>query len=201
MDTMTGVSVCIHLVQGKDIQQQIVHLSKKIAPRLIIIGKHNYHNWFGFLNTVIPGLLARTTSCPVLTVKTGSLHNKIKSIVFPVQPIVNSRKIDLLVTLARKYRARIHLVIPAGGGNENESYLYREFIDTYRTLKASLNCPIEYTMVRGNNIARAALHFAELIKADMILVNPDAEQGLFKLRSQQVTDQVKGNSKLEVLSV
>ncbi|MEP7279056.1 MAG: universal stress protein [Bacteroidota bacterium] len=201
IESFPGISIETHLRKGHSIQQQVIRLAKQLNPQLIIIGKHNYHNWFSFLNTITPSKLAKGTNCPVLTVKMGSLHNKIRSIVFPVQSFVPNRKIALLVALVKRYRARVYLIILVDPPGEANPPLYDAFIDTYRMLKASLNCPIEHEIVTGTSLAKEALHFAEKIQADMILLHPDAETRLSSFTKQQVSDVVKGNSKLEVLSV
>ncbi|MEP6747016.1 MAG: universal stress protein [Bacteroidota bacterium] len=200
-EKIPGLTVEIHLFKGLNVQHHIVTLAKKLLPQMIIIGKHNYHNWFSFLNTIDPDKLGRLTSCPVLTVKMGSLRNRVKSIVFPVKCFVPNRKIDMLITIARKYRARVYLVILVNPVNEQPTPLYTAFIDTYRLLKASLNCPVEHTMVTGNNLAKASLDFAHSINADMILVSPETETRISLLTGKQVNDVIKGDSKLEILSV
>ena len=201
LETIPGLRVQIHLFKGGKVRHLIATLARKLQPQLIIIGKHNYHNWFTFLNTIDPEKLGKLTNCPVLTVKTGSLHNKIKSIVFPVKCFVPNRKIDLLITIAKKYRARVYLVILVNPVDEKPTPLYSAFIDTYRLLKSSLSCPIEHKVVTGTNLAKAALDFAQSINADMILVSQESETRISLLTGQQVNDVIKGNSKLEVLSV
>lgn len=201
LENAPDLKVQCHVFKGHSILHHLVKLAKKLSPQLIVVGKHNYHNWFTFLNTIDPNKLGRLTSCPVLTVKMGSLHNKIKSIVFPVKCFVPNRKIDLLITIAKKYRARVYLVILVNPSTEEPTPLYTAFIDTYRLLRSSLNCPIEHRAVTGTNLAKASLDFAQSINADMILVSADVETKISLLTGQQVNDVIKGNSKLEVLSV
>jgi len=197
-----GIHVETYLREGYSVQQQVQSMAIKIQPQLIIIGKHNYHKWFSFLNTIDPDKLGKSTSCPVLTVKLGSLHNKIRSIVFPVKTFVPNRKIDLLITIAKIYRARIYLVILTDSEkNAEPSPLCQAFVETYRLLKSSLTTPVEHKIATGPNLARASLDFARSINADMILISPDAEARISLLTRQQVNNVVKGNSKLAVLSV
>ncbi|HEY4147893.1 MAG TPA: universal stress protein [Chitinophagaceae bacterium] len=200
-ETRPDLQVEIHLLNGKNIHNHIVQLAKITNPQLIIIGKHNYHNWFSFLNTVFPAKMAKQTGCPVLTLKAGSLHNKIKTIVFPISGFVPKRKIELLQKLTLKYRARVYLVTLTEEPGRNDSNAYYAFIDTYRLLKSGLNCPIEHKVIPGNNLAKAALRFAEVIRADMILVTPDTETRVSLIQNKQLTDIVKADSKLEILAV
>ncbi len=200
-ESYPGVHVSIHLKKAGKVQPAITQLAKKLRPELIIIGKHNYHNWFPFLNTLKPAVLAGDTGCPVLTAKLGSLHNKIKSIVYPVQTVVPDKSLEMLITLARKYRARIYLLLPENRSSPVSEPLYNSFIETYRQLKATVNTPIEHATVPGHNLAKAALQFAQSMKADLLLINPKPNGKQSVLRSHPVNDFVKGNSKLEVLAL
>lgn len=201
-DIYPGIKVETYMRKAYSVQLEVSNIAKEIQPQLIIIGKHNYHNWLNFLNTIDPDKLAKSTNYPVLTAKLGSLHNKIKSIVFPVKTFVPNRKIELLIAIARIYRARIYLIILTDAEkNAEPSPLCHAFVETYRLLKSSVTTPIEHKIVNGSNLAKAALDFAGSINADMILVSPDVEDKISLLTRQQVNDVVKGNSKLAVLSV
>jgi nucleotide-binding universal stress UspA family protein len=201
VERFPDIVVETHLLKGKTVQQQIILLAREVNPQLIIIGKHSYHNWFAFLNTVIPARLAKLTRCPVLTAKMGSLHNKIKSIVFPIQHLLPNRKTDMLILLAKRYRARIYLVIPGDRPPLEANALNNAFIETYRILKSQINCPIEHKILPGANLTKSALQFARIIGADMILLSPGEIASSTILHNLNITDRVRGDSKLEILSV
>ncbi len=197
-----GLAVKSHVVRGGNVQREIARLAKKVGAAFIIIGKHNYHKWFNFLNTVFPNQLARSTGSAVLTLKTGSLHNRIRSIVMPVSNTgknVPAYKLDLVVQLARKYRARVYLVMLYYDAPEGTPNRYNGVINAFRMLRGSLNNPIEYKVVSGPTLSKASMEFAYKVNADLILL--DAAGSLFPHVRVQETDRMRADSKLEVLSV
>lgn len=196
-----SVRVALHLVRAGHVQSAIARIASSIEPGLIIIGKHRAHNWCTFLNTVSPGTLALATQCPVLTVKTGSLRNKVRSIVYPVNGALTGKKMELLIGLSGRYRARLYLAKQMSAGEDGMKTGYNDFIETYRMLKHSVNCPIDYVVLPGPSLSLSALHFAETIKADMLLVPPGRNITTVGLPNPQVNDLIKGDSKLEVLSI
>ena len=86
-------------------------------------------------------------------------------------------------------------------GRQKTAPIYNTFIETYRMLRAAINTPIAHMVIPGVNFTKAVLQFAESVKADMILVDPVQQGRVSILPGQQLNDLIKGNSKLEVLSV
>lgn len=201
LENRPSVRVVLQVVRAGNIQSAIARFALSINPEMIIIGKHRAHKWCTFLNTVSPGTLALATQCPVLTVKTGSLRNKVRSIVYPVNGVLTSKKMDVLIGLSGRYRARVYLAKQMSVDEDGMKASYTEFIDTYRLLKQSVNGPIDYVVLPGPSLALSALHFAETIKADMLLVPPGRSITTVGLPNPQVNDLIRGDSKLEVLSI
>src|ERR1043166_1361899 len=153
---------------------------KEIKPELIIIGKNSNHKCFSLFNSVCPNGLAKTTGYPVLTVMKKTVDTRIKIVVVPVGSFIPSRKIELVIELAKKYRAAIHLVtIP--NKIDFEEIRGNSFLETYRILKNGLTSPIEHHILKGNNLPKAILEYAECIGADLILVNPGSETRISNL--------------------
>lgn len=201
LENHPSVRVVLHVLRAGNVQSAIARLALSVEPELIIIGKHRAHNWCTFLNTVSPGTLALATQCPVLTVKTGSLRNKVRSIVYPVNGALTAKKMEVLVGLSGRYRARVYLAKHMSADEDGMKASYTDFIDTYRLLKQSVNGPIDYVVLPGPSLALSALHFAETIKADMLLLPPGRSITTAGLPNPQVNDLIRGDSKLEVLSI
>lgn len=201
MENHPAVQVVLHNVRAGNVQSAIARIAMSIKPELIIIGKHRAHNWCTFLNTVSPGTLALATQYPVLTVKTGSLRNKVRSIVYPVNGALTGKKMEVLIGLSGRYRARVYLAKQMSVGEESAKAGYTDFIETYRLLKHSVNCPIDYVILPGPSLSLSALHFAETVKADMLLLPPGRSITTVGLPNPQVNDLIRGDSKLEVLSI
>jgi hypothetical protein len=183
------------------VQKAIVYKAKEINADLIIIGKHSYHKWFTFLKTVSANKIAKITDCPVLTFKPGSIYTKIKSIVVPIGPVVPQKKVDFIVALKQKFRISIHLVtVISKRQNANEFSAY-SLLETYRFLKDTVQCPLNHEVLHGENIAKSAFAYAKDIKADMLLVEPEVETKLSSFPIKHIIDELKPNSKLQILTV
>lgn len=174
--------------------------AKEIKPQLIIIGKNDTAKYFSLFKSVCPNRLAKSTGYPVLTVMKKTLYTKIKIIVVPVGSIIPSRKIDLVIEFAKKYRAAIHLITIPDEIVIDESK-GSSFLETFRILKKSLTSPIEHHIMKGNNLPKAILEYAECVGADLILVNPGTETKISSLTGKHINDALTTPSKLRILSI
>jgi len=182
------------------IYAKIRDAAKEIKPELIIIGKNGNHKWLSSFNSVCPNGLAKTTGYPVLTVMKKTVDTKIKIIVVPVGSFIPSRKIELVIELAKKHRAAIHLVtIP--NKIDFEETKGNSFLETYRILKNVLTSPIEHHILKGNNLPEAILEYAQCIRADLILVNPGSETRISNFTGKHINDALTTYSKLKILSI
>ena len=170
-------------------------------PDVIIIGKNSHHTTFPFLNTVSPGRIAKETGFPVLMVKPGSIDSKVKSIVVPVGLSVPKRKIELLVALRKKFRISIHLVTFLQKNPGTNEYAAFALVDTYKSLKELAHCPLGHEVLKGENIAKSTLKYAQQIKADMLLVDAEKETRITSLSGKHISDVLLPDSRLQILTV
>ena len=198
-ETLPNTKVNTHLRQGM-VQRQIQEAAREIKPELIIIGKNGHPKWFSLFNPIYPNTLARSTGYPVLTVMKRSIHTKIKTIVVPVGSFIPIRKIELVIELAKKYRAAIHLVTIPDNFDLSETN-GNSFLETFRILKTGLTNPIEHHILKGNNFPRAILEYAECIRADLVVVNPGSETRISNLSGKHINDVLATSSTLKILSV
>lgn len=187
-------------VREGTIYRSIQDAAKELKPELIIIGKNSSHKYFSLFNSVCPNGLAKSTGYPVLTVMKNTGDTKIKNIVVPVGSFIPNRKIELVIELAKKYRASIHLItIP--NEIDFEKTKGNSFLETYRILKTSLTSPVGHHILKGNNFPKAILEYAECIGADLILVNPGSETKISNLTGKHINDALTTSSKLKILSI
>ena len=182
------------------IYAKIHDAAKEIRPDLIIISKNSNHKWFSLFKSVCPNGLAKTTGYPVLTVMKKTVDTKIKTIVVPVGSFIPSRKIKLVIELAKKHRAAIHLVTIPNKIDFGETK-GNSFLETYRILKNVLTSPIEHHILKGNNLPKAILEYAQCIGADLILANPGSETRISNFTGRHINDALTISSKLKVLSI
>jgi nucleotide-binding universal stress UspA family protein len=204
-----------HILKGVSTQRMIIECSKMLAPDLIVIGKQNHRlqwtfshprywpllhprHWLPF-QSISPSTLARKTNCPVLTAKPGSIDSRTKVILIPIRNFLPKRKLEWGVLLATRYRAQIHLLAIR---EKQHDGMPQVFLEAYHHLRESLHHPIEFSTVMQQNPARAALDYAELIMADLILVNPATESDITGFTgSRHISDLLERDSKIQVLDV
>jgi hypothetical protein len=123
-----------------------------------------------------------------------------KIIVIPISGSLSERKLEWGIMLARKYKARIHLL--ALQESVEEGQMSGVFLRAYHYLRGKLCMPIEFSTSRQHNPARAALDYAEMVQADLILVNPETESWVGGLRgARHISDLLGKNSGIQVLEV
>ena len=195
------VNVVADLAYSMNIEGAIIEKAKEIKADIIVIGKHSHHNWLTFMNTVFPNNIATATGYPVLTFKPGSIYTKLRSIVVPVGPEVPQKKVDLIMALKQKFRITIHLVTVINKKQNANKFSAYSLLETYRYLRDIVQCPLDHEVLHGENVAQSAFEYAKNIKADMLLVEPESETKLSSFPSKHIIDELKPNSKLQILAV
>lgn len=198
-ETIPQTKVKIYFSEGS-VQNKILEFAKQIKPQLIIIAKKRGWKLFKFPASIKPYRLAKSSTCPVLTISNSSMQNKIKTIVVPVRSFIPYRKIELAIEFAKRDRAKIHVVTLQSKmlvWNTDRNYLF----ETYRLLKSRLTNAIEYHVLNGTNLPKATLDYAKHIGADMILANPCSETKITAFTGKHMNDLLLTSSKLQILSV
>jgi nucleotide-binding universal stress UspA family protein len=195
------VKVIADVAHSMKIEKAIIEKAKAIKADIIVIGKHSSHNWLTFMNTVFPNNIAKQTGYPVLTFKPGSIYTKLRSVVVPVGPEVPQRKVELIMALKQKFRITIHLVTVISKKQNANKFSGYSLLETYRYLKDIVQCPLNHEVLHGENVAQSAFEYAKSIKADMLLVEPESETKLSSFPAKHIIDEVKPNSKLQILAV
>lgn len=200
-----GPEIKTHILKGA-VQKMIIECANMLTPDIIIIGKQNQRRRWSptwainlLTNTtkLSPDTLARKTNSPVLTAKPGSIDSRTRVIVIPIRDFLPQRKLEWGILLARRYRAQVHLL--AIQKDSHEEALPQAFLKAYHQLRESLHHPIEFSAITRHDLARATLSYAELIMADLILLNPATESGIGG--SRHISDLLKRDSKIQVLDV
>jgi nucleotide-binding universal stress UspA family protein len=195
------VKVKTHVLQGRNVQQMIIECAGLLNPDLIVIGKKNPPRRWSFFRGILPDVIAKESNCPVLTVKPGSADSRTRIILIPIRDILPERKLEWVVMLAKRYRAQVHL-LAIQERVEAKQALPKVFLKAYHHLRERLHHPVEYSATGRQNTAKAALDCAELIMADMIVLDPETESGMSGLAGyRHISDLLRKDSKIQVLDV
>ncbi len=115
--------------------------------------------------------LTKESDCPVLVITPGCLNHPIKTILINVGSFIPEKKIEVALEFARRYRAHIYLVTILNNMDTNKKTYGDAFYKTYKILKDYGHEP-DYKILTGNDSTEALLRHAQMVKADMILLNP-----------------------------
>jgi len=191
-----------HVLVGRSVQRTIIECTQLLRPDLVVIGKSEppkrWLPWRG----VFPDVIAKKSNCPVLTVKPGSAESRTRVILIPIRNFLPERKLEWAVLLAKRYRAQVHLLAIQDRQEHKDWALPQVFLKAYHQLREHLHHPIDYSATGKQSTAKAALSCAELIMADMIVVNPETESGVSGFVSyRHISDLLKKDSKIQVLDI
>ena len=186
--------------QHVSIEKGIIEKALKILPDLIVIGKKSSHSRLPFLNTVVPATVLHKTKCAVLTVKPGSIHNKIKKIVVPVTDHIPDSKMNVIASLCQKDSISVFLVMFKSDNNIPEQFSSSSLLKLYQQLRTLVYCQVEYAILHGSNKPKAILSFAEKNNADILLLNSESETRV-GWPGRHISDVILPGSKVQVLSL
>jgi nucleotide-binding universal stress UspA family protein len=188
-----------HEVIGK-VNEVVNKYSRDLTINLIVLPAKK-ETWFKelFFESTAKKII-RCVDSEVLCVYDGSISNKLKKIVLPIGKFIPKRKIRLAYELAKKFAANVHLISLNKNGSVNSEDT-KILMASYQYLKDITNIPIECRTVPGDNLAQAAVHYAENIGADLILVNAGAESLFKRTVLQRWGGNIVNHSSIPVLSV
>lgn len=182
------------------VQEGIEKKALQLNADLIIIGKNSHHSWFPFLNTVVSSELVRKTGIPVLTVKPGSFHNKMRKVVLPISTQNVREKMEIITTICRRFKVQIYLVTFFDDASEPPGFYASSLLQAYKLIKTSIGCPVDYAVLRGRNKVKAILNYAGKINADILLLYPETETKIGWM-NRHISDVLPPSTKVEVLTV
>jgi nucleotide-binding universal stress UspA family protein len=194
------IKVLCWLNNGNSVQDEIAKKARHLAADLIVIGKRSRRTLFPFFNTVIPGELALVTGVPVLIVKAGSLHQKIKTVVIPIYQKSPVNKLEILPILGNKSRQNIRLVIFKDDNNKDTGSR-QLLLDTFRMLKSQSPNVVNYEVLEGANRAKALVKYCNKVGADVLIVYPGSETRVSNWFASHISDLMPPASKTQILAI
>ena len=194
------INIYFHEANGK-LCEVVSKYSHDIHINLIVLGAKR-KNWFKELVSESKAKsIIRSVNSEVLCVYPESNSFRLKKIVLPIGKFIPKRKIRLAYELAKKFAANVHLISLNKDGTSLNSEDTKILMASYQYLKDITNIPIECRTVQGDNLAQAAVHYAENIDADLILVNTGAESHFKGTVLRKWGGNILNHSSIPVLSV
>lgn len=167
---------------------------------LVIATNQQQKTGFSFFRKSIHEDLSVKANLAVLTVTKGCLNHPIKSIVLPVTSFVPERKIHMALAFSKKFNAHIHLVTILDSNDVNTKIRIDAFYLTYKILSELGHSP-QYKILHGNDSDISLVRYANQVKADMILVNPEKKKMIPGFFQGKITDMMQPLSALHILTL
>jgi nucleotide-binding universal stress UspA family protein len=183
---------------GDAVQKTLEGISERLKADLIIIGQHLIPKWWRFRRTLNPESLAINTGITVWTVKPGSMHQKIKTVVVPVTDEKIHNKVKTLAALNLPFHFRIYLVSVLQKKKKNGSVYPAALLDVFRWMKENLRCSVEFSVLHGENKPVAILNYAHKMDADLLLLHTHV-RNRWKWLERNIFDRVPPSSKMQVM--
>ena len=193
-----GVSIMCFESRGTFIDIVKRHVENYLID-LIVLGARK-RNWLKeIFNESKANSVIRSVDCEVLCVQPQSKTDKLKQIVLPIGESVPRKKIGIAYELAKRFAAKIHLIALNKQEKVIDNKSTEALVASYQYLRDITNIPLECRTIAGRNLADAAVHYAEVIEADLILIDEGAESDLKKIAMWKGT--IVNYSSIPVLSV
>lgn len=155
------------IVTAAGIQEAIIAKIIATDADLVVIGQRRAGR-FTMRRRVLPSQIQKATGAAVLIVRPGALQQPLKTVVVPVLENISHQHLDALGKLCQSVRVKVHLATFTEEGTmpfDKAGALLR----TYQWLQQSLHCPVEYTILHGQNRRRALMEYTHRIGADLLL--------------------------------
>lgn len=182
------------------INEQLLRYTQEQEIDLMITTNKSSSSAFGLFRKDIAEDLARKANLAVLTVTKGCLNHPIKSIVLPVTHFVPERKIEMALSFSKKFNAHIHLVTLLNNNDVDTKIRIDAFYLTYKILTEFGHSP-QYKILHGTDSGQILLRYANQVKADMILVNPEKKKLLPVFFKDKIKDMLPPLSALHILTL
>jgi hypothetical protein len=152
-----------------------------------------------FASNIKAGKLAGSINYPVLTIKSYPDVQQLKTIVLPIGGFLPINHIRVAIYLGNHFNASIHLVglEKNGGLNEDLEYIKRAF----RILKNNTELPVVFNTISGNDLADAAVQYANSVNAGLVMMNPVSESVIPGFVNRLFSKFVNKKSKVPVITV
>jgi nucleotide-binding universal stress UspA family protein len=181
---------------------EIVETVKNKAIDLVIMGTHGAH---GFNEFFIGSNAHKTVTicpCPVITVQEKAKKLGFNTIVLPIDDSFYSRaKVDLTIMIAKLFAAKVHILGLIKNGDDTDPQEFNIKMDSVEKAIKKAGLSYQKKIIKGENLAIAAMRYSKKVKADLISVLTNHESRLNGIFLNGFSKQIVNHSKIPVVSI
>jgi nucleotide-binding universal stress UspA family protein len=180
----------------------ISEMAKEHKIDIIVMGTHGAKGFDEYFIGSNAHKAVTIAPCPVITIQQHAKKVGFKRIVMPIDNSLHSRqKVNTVVEIAGKYGAEVHIL---GLLNSNEVIDENKFnikLDSVEKVIKENNLTYVRKLVKGENLAIAAMDYSKEINGDLIVIMTDHESNLTGMFLGAFSKQIINHSKIPVMSI
>jgi nucleotide-binding universal stress UspA family protein len=194
---VTGIHSNTFVSEGT-IEEEIIKFSKENDIDLIIMGTHGISGYKELFMGSNAQRVVTLSDIPVLTIGKGISSSGFKNILMPFDDSMHSReKVNIAAQFAELFDSEIHILELPETKNESELKEFRIKMETVKELLKEKKIKFKTETISEDNLAQAALDYAEKQGCDLIVINTGHESKLSGFFTQHIIN----HSKIPVLSI
>lgn len=187
--------------RGKMVTEMITLIEEKNID-IVIMGTHGASGFNEYFIGSNAHKMVTVCPCPIITVQSHAKKTGFTKIVLPVDDSYQSRqKVDFTMMLAKKYGAKIYVLGLMDKEGDTDLKKFKIKLESIEKLATKSGLSIEYKMVKGDNLAKAAMEHSKKVKADLIVILNDRESRIDGIFLGAFAKQIVNHSRIPVLTL
>lgn len=196
-----GVNIVTLMANGRP-APGIAEAAKENKIDIIVMGTHGAKGFEEYFVGSNAHKVVNVAPCPVITVQTHAVNIGFTNIVVPIDNSLHSRqKVDYAVEIAKHYGAKVHILGLLDSSEKIDANKFEIKLDSVEKVVKSAELPYVRKEITGNNIAVAAMNYADEVKADLLIIMTDHESTMNGVFLGSLAKQVVNHSKVPVMSI
>jgi nucleotide-binding universal stress UspA family protein len=181
---------------------EIVKAVRENDIDIVVMGTHGVSGFDEFFLGSNAHKTVTVCPCPVITIQTHAKKIGFTNIVMPIDNSLHSRqKVDYTIALAKKYAATIHILGLVDKGRGTDLKKFKIKLESVEKEIKKSGLAYDCTIVKGDNLAVAAMKYSKKVKADLIVVLTDHESRITGMFLGAFAKQMVNHSKIPVMSI
>lgn len=168
-----GASIEISILHGNYLHELSAYI-KLYKMDIMLIGLSSQYIWSIFRPLLSIHRICRHVHIPLLAIKSNGLAHHFKKIVLPLYMHLSMRQLRLAALLARSFKSTVYLISVRQTGI-NASVTTKLCQESLEILQSLTTVPVQVLLLEGKYIAKATMHFAKKINADLIMIHAAKE--------------------------
>lgn len=189
------------ILQGK-VSYELIDLANEEHTDLIMMGTHGAKGLEEILIGSNAQHLVTKAPCPVITFKEEKREPGFSNIILPIDRSRHSReKVGVAISIARLCNSKIHILGLLDNNDEGEYQKLQVVLDQVEMAINRAEISFTRRTVKGDNIAREAMKYADSMNADLILILTEEESVLGKIDLGPLSRHIVNHSPVPVFSM